>query len=212
MFGYPIHLPQNTFYQELGLDPEATKEEVTDAISNRKQELREQMVGIGKKLNDIYAAVPGLKETETEIATLRLENKDDRPAEKEGKLRVARNRLDELERKAISFNPEFKHLHSQMQILKQKEEDLNISPFSTPEKRLEYDQQNPPLELFKLSNCQRNDLFDRSRNNICLTILRRELSAYLAKQQEEIFHPNDLTRVDFSGDYSHTPLLDGDNQ
>ena len=212
MFGYPIPIPQNTFYQELGLDPEATVEEVSAAITTRKQELIEQMAGIGKKLNDIYTAVPGLKATEAEIAVLRLESKEDHPAEKEGKLRLARNRLDELENKALAINPEFKHLHSQMQTLKQKEEELNISPFSTPEKRLEYDQQNPPLELFKLSNCQRNDLFDRNRNNICLTILRRELSAYLAKQQEVIFHPNDLTRVDFSGDYSHTPLLDGDNQ
>jgi len=209
MFDYPLFLPHHTLYEEFGLDPEATAQEIQDALDEKRGDLRKQQLEIGTLLSTIYKDVPDLKEAENEISSLRLENAKVAPEEREAKLRIARKRLEEAEHRALEINPEFHHLREQADQLKRKEEDLNSNPLSDTNKRAEYDRDHAPLELFKLADCERNDLFDRSRPGTALIALRRELAAFFTEQGEETFHPSDLTREDFSSDFDPSSYLDG---
>ena len=210
MFDYPLSVPRDTLYEDLGLIPEATPDEVRNAIKDREQELVAQQSKIGTLLESIYTAVPRLKEAESELSTLRLA--DANLKDRESKLRIARDNLNRLEHQALAINPEFRHLRKQLEELKRQGDGLNNLPFSTPAKRLDYDREHPPLELLKLASYDKNALFDRNLNNIALTALRRELSEFLYEQGEDVFHPSDLTREDFSSDFNYTPFLDGDEQ
>jgi hypothetical protein len=46
-------------------------------------------------------------------------------------------------------------------------------------------------------------------NKTALFMLRRELAEFLSETGEEVFHPSDFSRTDFSGDFSHNLQLDG---
>jgi hypothetical protein len=210
MFDFPLSIPRDTLYEDLGLTPEATADEVRNAIKDREQELLAKQAEIGALLESIYLAVPGLKEAKSELSTLRLV--DANLKDRESQIRAARDNLNELERQALAINPEFRHLRKQLEDLKRQGDSLNNLPLSTPAKRLDYDREHPPLELLKLASYNKDTLFDRNLNSIALTTVRRELSNFLYEQGEEVFHPSDLTREDFSADFNHTPLLDGDEQ
>lgn len=73
------------------------------------------------------------------------------------------------------------------------------------ESRAKHDTRHPPLELMRLQPTW-EPLFDD--RGVAITVLRREIEAFLAAGGAEVFHPLDTTRQDFSGDYTHLPLLD----
>ncbi|HET9168739.1 MAG TPA: hypothetical protein VFN97_04855 [Actinospica sp.] len=73
--------------------------------------------------------------------------------------------------------------------------------------RAEYDARYPPLGLLRLEPTWA-PIFDE--RDAALAVLRREIEAFLAAAGESVFCPSDTTRTDFSGDFAHCPLLDGD--
>ena len=122
-------------------------------------------------------------------------------------LRNTQAAIAQLERKAISVQPRFLELREQTSSLDRRILDLNRLSLEKPAERLAYDSAHPPLALFKLTSCTRDEaLIDRRTS---LALLRADLSGFLEAQGEAVFHPSDLTRTDFSGDFASTPLLDG---
>jgi hypothetical protein len=74
------------------------------------------------------------------------------------------------------------------------------------EARLAYDRAHPPLALLKLEDCADELLTDE---RTCLFLLRMAISEFLAARHEQVFHPSDLTRRDFSDELTFNPVLDG---
>jgi hypothetical protein len=64
---------------------------------------------------------------------------------------------------------------------------------------------HPPLALLKLRDCSPTDPADRRAT---LQSIRKEVAAFLEARGEIVFHPSDLTRDDFRGDYQPHDLLD----
>jgi hypothetical protein len=74
------------------------------------------------------------------------------------------------------------------------------------EERERYDADHPPLGLLHLE-ATRSGLFeDRTQG---LAVLRRELEAFLARRGSPVYFPSDLTRTDFSEDFTYSSILDG---
>ena len=73
------------------------------------------------------------------------------------------------------------------------------------EMRLAYDRAHPPLALLKLESCADPVFVDRRTR---MFLLRMALSEFLIARQEQVFHPSDLTRGEFSDDFSFNPALD----
>lgn len=71
--------------------------------------------------------------------------------------------------------------------------------------RAEYDARQPPLALLRLEQTW-SPLFDERET--ALAVLRRHTEAFLAAAGEAVFHPSDVSRTDFSGDFARNPLLD----
>ncbi|MET7688621.1 hypothetical protein ABZT06_11675 [Streptomyces sp. NPDC005483] len=74
------------------------------------------------------------------------------------------------------------------------------------EARAAHDARHPPLPLLRLEPTWEPVLDDRA---VGMTVLRRETEAFLRAAGEDVHHPTDTTRTDFTGDFTRTHLLDG---
>lgn len=71
--------------------------------------------------------------------------------------------------------------------------------------RAAYDADHPPLSLLRLEPTG-HPVFDDKAT--CLAVLRRELEEFLRDAGEIVYHPVDITRTDFTADFTPTPLID----
>jgi hypothetical protein len=62
LFTYPLPVPSDTAYRELGLGPDASDEEVQAAKSLAVGRLDAELRALGRSLQETYDAVPGLRE------------------------------------------------------------------------------------------------------------------------------------------------------
>jgi len=200
-FDYPLPIPQKTLYSQLGIEPEAADDEIRAATGGTDSRLKDERAAAERALEEIYAAVPGLKDAHDLVRTLQGAGKEGADG-----LAEAQRKLADLERKAQSVNPDFRQLRERPAELSRKIEENNKLPLSSREGRNAYDQANPPLALFKLADCARDGF---TANKVALTLVRREIAQFLTSRGEEIFHPSDLTREDFSADFYPNPILDG---
>jgi len=67
----------------------------------------------------------------------------------------------------------------------------------------------PPLDLLTLTECPSQPFADPTDTRTPLVQLRRELARFLASHGEDVYHPSDLTRDDFTADFTPNELLDG---
>ncbi|MEU9111260.1 hypothetical protein AB0D04_05510 [Streptomyces sp. NPDC048483] len=74
------------------------------------------------------------------------------------------------------------------------------------EARAAHDARFPPLPLLRLEPTWEPVLDERDAG---LAVLRREIENFLVTAGECVHHPMDTTRTDFTGDFTHTHLLDG---
>jgi hypothetical protein len=139
LFGSPLPLPKHTRYDELGVSPDASNEDVRWAKLEAVSRLRGE----------------------------------DRSLEAEAR---------------------------------QKAEDINQWNLDKPDARLVYDCAHPPLALLKLAPPADAALRDP---RTFLFLLRSAISEFLNAHGEEVFHPSDVTRRDFTDDFDHHELLDG---
>lgn len=202
MFDYPIHLPRDTDYHLFGLGPEATADEIREAATEVVAQLQAQADAAERRIAEIQAQVAGLREATDELKALRDRAEEVDPTE----YARAQRTLRELEDQAAAIEPQYRELCARPAELKERIEKINCLPLHNPSGRAEYDQAHPPLELLKLADCGQDELFD---NRLVLGLVRQELSQFFSAQGEEVFHPSDLTREDFSSDFHPNPILDG---
>jgi hypothetical protein len=76
------------------------------------------------------------------------------------------------------------------------------------EARAAHDARFPPLPLLRLVPTW-EPILDADEKAIGLSVLRREIEAFLSAGGESVHHPMDTTRTDFTGDFTRIHLLDG---
>ncbi|MFM9966072.1 MAG: hypothetical protein ACKV2Q_33240 [Planctomycetaceae bacterium] len=198
MFDYPIPPLRTGLYGDLGLSPEATAEEINEARLEQSSRLKSQLASVNRELDVVYQRLPGLREAKVELTT--AQSKSD-PAQ----LRAAQLKLASLEEQALRLQPQFKSLLTQQADLERRVNESALLPIQNPEERLKYDASHPPLELIKLADCATAPWNDRKT---MLALVREELASFFEQAGEPVFHPSDLTRSDFSHDFTHDPTLD----
>jgi len=201
MIDYPLPIPRNTTYGELGLGPEATAQEIGESAQVLGGEIKRQCAEVERQLGEVYEKVGGLLQAtedvrEREATGQTLDSED---------YRRARRRLSELSQQAEAVNPRYGELCETLSRLNDHIQQINKISLQNAENRLEYDRGHPPLELLKLAECTRDEFIDRRQ---VLPLIRRDLVEFFAAHGEEVFHPSDLTREDFSGDFQHLVFLD----
>ena len=203
MFDFPFTFPKQTIYQELGLTPEASAEDIREAKSRRQTELKAQCAFVEKALNEVYAKVPGLREALAQEQTLEKSNK----ASDAVALTDVRRQLSLLIPRALEANLDFRRLQKEHKDLDLQSRDINLITLDNPDRRLEYDRRNPPLGLLRFVDAAQ-DGFVESRT--ALFLVRRELSGFFCEKGETVFHPSDMTRREFHRDYAYNQELDED--
>jgi len=201
MFSYPLSLPRNTLYQKLGVDPEATEAELRNAKADYVRDLAGRKAALDARIETVFAQVEGLSQAYAEQRE--FANKG-RGAEED--LAAATRRVHLLEKKALALCPEFAQLRLEAEKLEAEINEVNSYAIDMPENRAAYDRVHPPLALLKLREWPEAPFGDRKT---ALALLRRELVAFLAALGVDVFHPSDLTRRDFSGDFTESEYLDG---
>ena len=203
MFDYPVPVPRDTLYARLGIPHEATMAEIRDAKGALTKEITVAQRRVEKRLAEIDEAVPGLAE-----ARGRLDRAVNESASGEDKSSI-RARLNDLERRAEEACPEYRGLRREKDELHKRLIEINGIVISDPKGRADYDLEHPPLSVLRLADCGPDLLGDHPD---ALPLLRAEISRFLEEKGERVFHPTDVTRRDFSGDFSHAPLLDGEDR
>jgi hypothetical protein len=201
MFDYPLPVPRNTHYLSIGVEPEATTEEIRDASEEIIIELNSQKKAVDLLIGEVYQRVAGLKNAYDAVEALHHQSQEADP----GELGLALKTLAQLEQTAAKVNPQFKQLRARAIELELKINEINRLALQNPEARLAYDRSTPPLELLKLASCTLDEF---TNNRTAIVLLRRELSAFIANRGEEVFQPSDLTRANFTSDFSFNSILD----
>ncbi len=205
MFDYPLPISRDTLYERLGLEPEASADEIRDAKTEALVRIRDEIASIDRQLAAVNQAVPGLVDAHARMRRLQRDSDGGAAADARG-LADARRQLAISEERAQQANPRYQELRRRADQLAREEIELNNIPLDRPEGREAYDAAHPPLALLKLTACARDQFVE---NRHAIHLIRRELTAFLTEQGEEVFHPSDLTREDFSNDYVRHSLLDG---
>ena len=208
MFDYPLPLPQKTHYHLLGIGPEASADEVREALARAIQDLQERKAAIDRVIKDVYEKIPGFREAEERVKELRVLISEGNNQSKSSELTTVMKKLDEYESKALKTNANFKHLQNQSEELAKQTLELNSLNLANVDKRREYDKTRPPLDLLKLTDCTCDNFANMTDHRLALALLRQEISYFLKCQGEEVFCPSDINREDFSSDFVFNPLLD----
>jgi molecular chaperone DnaK (HSP70) len=203
LFDYPIALPQRTAYHDIDIELDASHEEVRWAKYTRSDQLKGEQRELQKKLDDVYKQVSGLREAYRTVQDLHGQGAE----VDESKVKEAQEQLRALEREAQRIDPEFRKNRDRVAKLEAELNDLNNKAVDKLDKRAEYDRTNPPLALLRLADCARLGFLEDPRTTLFL--LRKELAEFLAQRVGDVFHPSDLTREDFSHDFTANRILDG---
>ena len=203
IFDFPVSIPQGTEYDLLGVGPEATSDEITDANDVLVRKLLADRAKAMRKLETVYDAVPELRSVEQRVEGLRAGEETEDPEE----LGTQLKELARLERRAMGIDSGFREHREKAAELHRQIEALNSGSLQNSEERREYDRRHPPFELLKFP-ASTLDEFATDRR-VALALIRRELIRFFAQHGEEVFHPSDLTQEDFSRDFVRNRMLDG---
>lgn len=202
MFDLPLYFDRHTLYDELRIEPEALADEIRESKTELIMELDEERVGLEKELKNLESAVPGLQQARQKVEEAQA------TAEKEPKLfEEAREHLAEVEVMAMRVNPRYREMLRRMQEIDRRKIHINQITIDNPETRKQYDQGHPPLGIMKLEDATRDGFLE---DRTTITLLRRELSQFIAARGEEVSYPSDLYREDFRTDFTRNSLLDGE--
>jgi hypothetical protein len=182
MFDYPLPTWPACLYDELGLPPEANEKDLREAISTVTARLRAEADSLRTKIDEAVRDVTG---------------GDEADGERHRALAEAR---------AAATQPDFREWCDRRAELERRLNDINAASLDKPDERAKYDARFPPFALLKIAP-PRDPFADAAT---VLMLVRREVSAYLAAQGVPVRHPSDLTRTDFTGDFTANPDLDGD--
>jgi DNA repair exonuclease SbcCD ATPase subunit len=200
MFSYPLLRNTNTQYHKLNITPEATQQQIQDAMVEMRSSLRNRKSHIQKKLKRIYESVPELPALNGRVITAK-KSKDDLSELKDD---LAKKK--ELEKKALSIDAAYQDYIAKIKAINDTINEINNMKLGNPEERKKYDLATPPCSLLKLSAM---DLPLFSRRPVALLKIREALAEYLEKTEGLVcYHPSDFTKTHFEIDFSYSKLLD----
>ncbi len=202
MYDYPLPLPRNTRYDQLGIRPEASEAEVREAKNQLVDRLVQEKKDVEKRLREAYDNVEGLEEAYAALDSLLASPEDPDPT----RLAKTQDRLASLEKRALAHHPQLRRDRNRAKELAEQVNEWNALPITRPDKRSEYDRKTPPFEILKLEDCVSHGLSD---NRNVISLLRREVTAFLRERDVRPFRCSDLEFGDFSDDFTTDPLLDG---
>lgn len=205
MFDYPLPIPGDTEYQVLGVPPDSTSGEIADARGELVSGFQREKDALDAEIKSVQESVPGLTQAYAKLASIESGSQPDagspRAAEaKAESLNKARTEIARLEQKT-----DLADIRRRSDNLQSRMDAINALGLERPQARSAYNRMHPPLELLQIQACA-SEAF--SGNRFPLALLREELSRFLAEQGEEVSHPSDLTRADFSADFTYNALLD----
>jgi len=201
VFDMPLPSAHSGEYARLGVTPDATQEEIRAAVGDAERRLNREKRAAQQELEAVYGQVDGLREAYRERDELLGAEVDPDRA------RQVRERLSALEAKAMGVSPHLRTLRERLERIEDQLKQLSATPLNRADSRAKHDQDHPPLALLKVEDGARDAFATEPR--VALTLLRRETSAFLSRQNETVFHPADVTRRDFSSDFTYAQLLDG---
>jgi hypothetical protein len=204
LFDYPLPVPGETDYQKLGIEPDASDDDVRWALQRAKFGLEKEKKRIEASLSGVYEKV-GLTAAYKQVEDLRRAGGEADPEA----LKHAQAKVAELEQRALDTMPEFRKQRERVAEIERRIPELNRLALDKPEQRLAYDREHPPLALLKVTGCARDEFLNSPR--AIMILLRSELSQFLSARGEAVFHPSDITRDDYTADFTHYPLLDGED-
>jgi len=200
MFSYPLLFGRDNLYAILKVAPEALADEIREAKSEAIIALDEVRAALDTELKAIEVMVPELAEARQQVKIAQAK------AEKEPQaFERAREELAEADARAMGVNPRYREMLREIEEIERRKIRINQITIDNPEARQQYDREHPPLALLKISDANRDGFVE---NRTTITLLRRELSQFILAKGEEIFHPSDLYREDFSADFAHSHILD----
>ncbi len=203
MFNVPLYVPRDTVYRDLGLRPEALADEIRDAKTDAMTSLDHERADVDRELRAIEAAVPALVPARTALKVALA-----RPDQDAAELAAAREAVANVESQANRANPRFRELQRRVAEIEERQKASSQIALDNIEERRTYDRAHPPLELLKLADATRDAFVE---NRTAMGLLRRDLSRFLARRGAEVFHPTDIYREEFGGDFARNPLVDGES-
>lgn len=202
MFDSPLKIPSGTEYDELCVGPEADESELRDAQRELIEDLATRRRESEQRLQAITDRVPGLAEAVARVKALLSSDSPD-PVE----LRTAKQALAKHESAALRIDGSYRDLRSQIDDFSKRELAVNRLQVLRADERAAYDDRHPPLGLLRFENGT-DDAFATDQE-LMLWHIRSELSQFLSERGDKVFHPSDLTRDDFTADFTYNKLLDG---
>lgn len=203
LFSAPLPTPRPSLYRQLRVEPDASADEVAWAKVAATTRLRREQARLQQELAGLDERVLGLRDARQRVELLRQLGGEQAPA---GELLAAEQALARLESRAFRIDPLFRDKVRREAEVGQAILDLSAGGLDQPGKRLEYDRAHPPLAILKLEECTETGFEDPLT---CLFLLRASVASFLAARGEPVYHPSDLTREDFSADFTPNGLLDG---
>lgn len=200
LFDWPLPVPEAFAYRDLDIEPFATQDEVRWAKGRAIRRLHAEQAAVERELDAVYRAIPGLREAYRAVQAMQKGGSD------RGDERGAHAELAELEGHALRSDPDFRRKRRRLAEIEETVKRINRQALDTPEERRAYDEAHPPLALLRLVEEERGGFVEP---RTAFLLLRREVARFLSAQGEDVFHPSDLTREDFSADFDFNELLDG---
>jgi len=200
-FEYLVRIPTDTAYDDLGIDATASDQEVRWAVDEKKRQLATKRDEFRGRVDDVIAKVPGYKGVLDRVAELKRLNELSHSAESADLEKV----LIQMERKALQEDPKFLENRVLCEKLDKEIHQWSERSLDNPDERTKYERKHPPLALLKLWDCGQAQFTER---RVAMLLIRREVASFLEGKGERVFHPSDITRTDFHGDYQMNELID----
>lgn len=181
---------QTTKYGALLLTPAASGNDIVLAAEYKKKTTRAALDSIQTELKGLFAPFPGLAQ---------LQEAMDKRQDYDEK------QYEALLEKAKKQSPQLiEALHKKRQLEKELETS-GETVFARYDERVAYDEANAPFAMLKFEEkaaCVPADGIET------LMLVRRDLLSAMEQSAGDVYHPSDLTRTDFTGEYTYHKLLD----
>lgn len=238
MFDYPIPKTTKTLYHRLHLSLDASKEQISKAITKLQGELKQKNSELAKKLDIVYSKIPEIREQkqksdqfqkeydnlskEIEKAKETFKNSKSE-AQQEGKQKINQfqkekdDKFKEIEKLNATLEKlEGRALQIEPQYLKMIEEMERINKEIVEINNIKLEKPEEK-ERYDLSTppCALLHMIDMSipmfqNTRATHFVLRKEMDAFLEEEKQiSSYHPTDLTRTYFTSDFYRLELLDG---
>lgn len=181
---------QTSKYGAVMLTPAASGNDIALAADYKKKTTRAALASLQAELEGLFAPFPGL---------FKLQETVDKHREYDEKQYTI------LLEKAKKQSPQLAELLQKKRQLEKELETSGETVFARYDERVAYDENNAPFAILKFEEkaaCVPADGIET------LMLVRKDILSAMEKSAGSVYHPSDLTRTDFTEEYTHHPLLD----